>query len=95
MYLSSPSARAHVARNDEPAPSSSPLQTRDPVRLMSREAAASYLGVQPQTLACWASSKRVQIPYVKIGRRVMYRRIDLDAFCAANVVGATKVGGAA
>lgn len=50
----------------------------------SRPEAAAYLGVSAQTLASWACNKRVDIPFVKIGRRVQYRRIDLEAFCAAN-----------
>jgi excisionase family DNA binding protein len=55
--------------------------------LMSRQSAADYLGVGMQTLAAWACNKRYQLPYVKIGRRVMYRQSDLDAFIARNLVG--------
>ena len=55
--------------------------------LLSRKEAAVVLRVSPQTLAAWASNRRVVLPYAKIGRRVLYRRCDLDAFCAANVVG--------
>jgi hypothetical protein len=56
--------------------------------LLCRQDAASYLGVLPQTLAQWACSRRVLLPFVKIGRKkVMYRRSDLDAFIAANVHG--------
>ena len=53
--------------------------------LLSRRDAAKYLGVKPQTLAAWACSKRVLIPYTKLGRRVMYRRDDLDRFVQANL----------
>lgn len=55
--------------------------------LRSREEAARFLGVAPQTLSCWASSGRYPLPYVKIGRRAMYRQSDLDAFIERNVVG--------
>lgn len=55
--------------------------------LLSRTSAARYLGLSPQTLAQWACNKKVLLPYLKIGRRVMYRRADLDAFIAANVQG--------
>lgn len=55
--------------------------------LLSRKSAARYLGLSPQTLAQWACNKKVLLPYLKIGRRVMYRRADLDAFIAANVQG--------
>jgi len=62
--------------------------------LLSRLEAATHLGVSAQTLSAWACNKRVSLPYVKIGRRVMYRHIDLDAFCAANLIGAVKTGAA-
>ena len=55
--------------------------------LLNRNQAAVILGVRPQTLAAWASNRRVDIPFVKIGRRVMYRHKDLDAFIAANIKG--------
>ena len=61
--------------------------------MLSRLEAAAHLGVSAQTLSAWASNKRVSLPYVKIGRRVMYRRIDLDTFCAAHLVGANHAGG--
>lgn len=54
--------------------------------LVSRERAAEFLGVRPQTLAAWASSRRYALPFVKIGRRVMYRLSDLQSFIDANVV---------
>lgn len=52
--------------------------------LLDRPAAAAYLGVQPQTLAVWACTQRYALPYVKIGRRVMYRLGDLESFVMAN-----------
>lgn len=54
--------------------------------LVNRERAAEFLGVRPQTLAAWASSRRYALPFVKIGRRVMYRLCDLQSFIEANVV---------
>lgn len=55
--------------------------------LVSREKAAEFLGIRPQTLAAWASSRRYALPFVKVGRRVMYRLSDLDAFIERNVFG--------
>ncbi|WP_017232929.1 helix-turn-helix domain-containing protein [Pandoraea sp. B-6] len=52
--------------------------------LVDRSAAASYLGLKKQTLAVWACTQRYPLPFVKIGRRVMYRIADLDAFIMAN-----------
>ena len=53
--------------------------------LLSRVEAAAYLGVAKQTLAIWACNKRYDLPYVKIGKLVKYRKIDLDAFIAKNL----------
>lgn len=55
--------------------------------LLSRKEAAAYLGVDETTLAAWACNRRYKLRYIKIGRRAMYRLIDLDAFIEANVVG--------
>ena len=56
--------------------------------LVDRKQAAAYLRTSEHTLAVWASTKRYGLPYVKIGRLVRYRRADLDAFIARNLVGA-------
>ncbi len=54
---------------------------------MSRKEAAAYLGLDnPDTLAVWASTKRYDLPYTKIGRRCLYRRSDLDAFIERRTV---------
>jgi excisionase family DNA binding protein len=54
--------------------------------LMTRCEAASLLGVRPQTLAAWASTKRYPLPYVKVGRLVRYRRDDLLAFLSSRTI---------
>lgn len=67
---------------------------QQPKSLLSRTEAASFLKVSPQTLAAWACNRRVNLPYVKLGRRVAYRQDDLNAFVAANVhAQATSVTG--
>lgn len=48
--------------------------------LLNNEEAASYLGVAPNSLAVWRATKRYPLPYIKVGRLVKYRRVDLDAF---------------
>ncbi|MBS2005759.1 MAG: helix-turn-helix domain-containing protein [Cyanobacteria bacterium SZAS TMP-1] len=53
--------------------------------LLSRADAAAYLGVAKQTLAIWACTKRYDLPYVKVGRLVKYRKADLDQFIAKNL----------
>ena len=55
--------------------------------LVDRPEAAEYLGVKPQTLAAWSTTKLYPLPYVKIGRLVKYRKADLDRFIQSRVVG--------
>jgi excisionase family DNA binding protein len=50
--------------------------------LLSRREAAEYLGIKVQTLATWTSSKRYQLPVVKVGRSVRYRTSDLEKWMA-------------
>lgn len=48
--------------------------------LMTTAEAATYLGVAPETLNVWRCVKRYDIPYIKVGRLVKYRKSALDAF---------------
>ncbi len=41
--------------------------------LLTRREAAAYLGVTPETLAVWASTRRYPLRFVKIGRLAKYR----------------------
>ncbi len=54
---------------------------------MPNDEAARYLGVSPATLATWRSTRDVEINFCRIGRRVVYRRVDLDKFLADHLVG--------
>ena len=56
--------------------------------LLTREQAAEYLGVAPQTLAVWATTRRYDLRYIKVGRLARYRRADLEAFSQSRTVGA-------
>lgn len=48
---------------------------------MTRKEAAEYIGVTPATLANWACTGRVKLPYYRAGlKRVIYLKRDLDAF---------------
>lgn len=47
---------------------------------LSRQEAAEYLGLQVSTLAADVTTKRLGVPYIKIGSRVYYRRSELDQF---------------
>lgn len=48
--------------------------------LLDEKTAAELLTVTPGTLSVWRSTGRYQIPFVKIGRCVRYRRPDLLAW---------------
>lgn len=46
--------------------------------LFTRPEAAEYLGVRPQTLAVWASTGRYSLQYVRVGKKAMYKKSELD-----------------
>lgn len=48
--------------------------------LVDDKTAASQLDVTPGTLAVWRSTGRYNLPFVKVGRKVRYRQMDLDAW---------------
>jgi hypothetical protein len=50
--------------------------------LLTTDEAAAALRVSPGTLACWRS-RRTGPPYVKIGGRVAYQHVDLEAYVEA------------
>jgi excisionase family DNA binding protein len=54
--------------------------------LLTREEAAAYLGLKPQTLAVWASVGRYGLRFVKVGQRARYRKADLDEFLERRTV---------
>ena len=47
---------------------------------LTRSEAAAHFGVNPQTLANWAHTGKVKIPFHKVGRKVIYIMADLDAY---------------
>jgi predicted DNA-binding transcriptional regulator AlpA len=54
--------------------------------LLTRGQAAEYLCISPSTLAVWVTTKRYDLPYVKIGGRVFYTQSDLDEFIARSTI---------
>lgn len=48
--------------------------------LLTRRQAAEYIGVVYGTLHIWASTGKYSLPYIRVGRKAMYRRADLDAW---------------
>lgn len=51
--------------------------------LLNRNEAADYISVKPQTLSVWATTGRYNLPFIKVGRKVFYRREVLDQFLNA------------
>lgn len=54
-------------------------------RLLTREETAEILGVKPQTLAAWHSTRRYPLPVVKVGRSARYRPSDVQRFIESRV----------
>lgn len=51
-------------------------------RLTSRQAAV-YLGLKPGTLEVWRCLRRPYQPmYLRLGRKIVYLKADLDAYLA-------------
>ncbi|MCC6425033.1 MAG: helix-turn-helix domain-containing protein [Phycisphaerales bacterium] len=48
--------------------------------MLNTREAAEMMGMRPQTLAAWRCEKRLQLPYVKVGRTVRYRLADIENF---------------
>lgn len=64
----------------------SKLVSTDP--LFTPKEAAEYLGVSNDTLSVWRCVGRYDIPFIKVGRLVKYRKSSLDAFLARRTHGA-------
>ena len=48
---------------------------------MTRKEAASYIGVSTATMANWACTGKVKLPYYKAGlKKVIYLKSDLDDY---------------
>jgi predicted site-specific integrase-resolvase len=45
--------------------------------LLDERSAAKAIDVAPNTLAVWRSTGRYKLPFIKVGRKVRYRREDL------------------
>ena len=48
--------------------------------LVDEKEAARFLDNSPGTLSVWRSTGRYNLPFIKIGRNVRYRRADLIAW---------------
>jgi predicted DNA-binding transcriptional regulator AlpA len=54
--------------------------------LLTGDQTAAKIGVEPQTLAVWRSTKRYGLPYIKVGHLVRYKLSDIEAWLATRTV---------
>ena len=52
----------------------------DLLSLITPNQAAGILGVKVTTLTNWRCTGAYRLPFVKVGRRVMYRQHDIEEF---------------
>lgn len=60
-------------------------------QLLNTAQAAELLGLSETTLSTWRSNRRAEVPYLKIGGRVRYKRSDLEAWVKSRRHGGTPV----
>jgi predicted DNA-binding transcriptional regulator AlpA len=58
-------------------------------RLLSSDEVSKLLGVRKGTLSYWRCTGRYSLPYVKIGRLVMYKANDVNDFIRRRTVEGT------
>lgn len=55
-------------------------EKQSPCTLYTRKQAAEFLGVKENTLAVWHTTRRYDLPMVKVGRLCKYKLSDLMDF---------------
>mgnify|MGYP000235124246 CR=1 FL=1 len=55
------------------------------MELLDTNEASAFLKTPAKTLVAWRCTKRVKVPFVKIGGNVRYRKSDLVEFIEANM----------
>jgi len=55
--------------------------------LLTKEQVSDILGITVGTLAVWRTTRRYNLPYVKTGRLVRYREVDVDNFINSRLQG--------
>jgi len=56
------------------------MQTSTKPQLLDPEATAEFLGMSAGTLAVWRCTRRYDLPYVRVGAKIMYALDDLAAW---------------
>ena len=58
--------------------------------LLDNGPAAEYVGIEPHTLEIWRCTGRYKIRFIRVGRRIKYRRADLDDWLESRTVNAEE-----
>jgi predicted DNA-binding transcriptional regulator AlpA len=59
-------------------------------QLLSEIETAKQISVSPLTLQQWRHHKRYGLPFVRVGRLIRYRQIDIDNWVASRTVAASE-----
>jgi Helix-turn-helix domain len=62
------------------------------MELLDTNEASAFLKTPAKTLVAWRCTKRVKVPFVKIGGNVRYRKSDLVEFIEANMHDTQEAG---
>jgi len=60
------------------------------IHLVTPVQTAEILGVVLGTLSVWRCTRRYNLPFVKIGRKVFYRGSDIQSFIESRTIGALE-----
>lgn len=58
---------------------------RNSDRLLTEVQATEFLDLRPGTLCVWRSTKRHNLPFIKVGRNVRYRERDLAKWLESRI----------
>lgn len=58
--------------------------------LLTENETAERLGLSPHTLTVWRSTRRYDLPFIKLGRSVRYAEDAIERFIESRTVGATE-----
>jgi excisionase family DNA binding protein len=54
-------------------------------KLLTTREAAELLHLAEDTLVVWRCTKRVTLPFIRLGRAIRYRESDIHAFIESNI----------
>ncbi len=60
--------------------------TQEPVQLLTARETAKLLRTSYGALAVGRCKRRTKLPYIRLGRKILYRRSDIDSFLTSQLV---------